>query len=63
MKLKEIEENLCYYDERNPDSPMDKNEIKDHKENLKKTGGNCYCDNCFNGRTKIAEQLWKYVPF
>jgi hypothetical protein len=50
MKLTEkqiatITEDLCDYDKRNPlyDSENEKSK------------GDCYCDNCFYGRTKLAE--------
>jgi len=66
MTKQEIKEKLCYYDLRNPDGVnetrrsygLDAGEIK------KEVYGNhkkedCYCDNCFNGRTKMAEELLK----
>ena len=52
MKIKEVYGNLCYYDNRNPDNNnefMDKEDIP-----LKK---DCYCDNCFYGRTELAEYI------
>ena len=66
MELQEILENLCYYDKRNPDCTLDDEDIKDHEEMLrrqeKKLGykKGCSCDNCFYGRTKLAEELIKY---
>lgn len=54
---KEILSGLCCYDERNPDRVIDDEAIKDYKESISK--GKCYCDNCFYGRTKLAEQIIK----
>lgn len=48
---------LCYYDKRNPNCSMDDDEIKDHFELLKKKKDTCSCDNCFYGRTKLAEKI------
>lgn len=47
MTQEEIKSNLCYYDGRNPD----------YIEGEKKE--ECYCDNCFYGRTQLAEELLK----
>lgn len=63
-RIKEIKEKLCYYDTRNPDNVaiyrMTEEKIKEegygeHRKN------DCYCDNCFYGRTELAEELLKYV--
>ena len=51
MTYKEITENLCYYDKRNPDYQGEKLK-KEHP---------CYCDNCFRGKTELATELLKYV--
>jgi hypothetical protein len=46
-----ILENLCYYDKRQPDSCCDEeNKIIGINEE-------CYCDNCFYGRTKLANYI------
>lgn len=60
MTEQEIKEELCYYDTRNPDNVATEEEIKEegYGEHKKK---NCYCDNCFYGRTKLAEELLKHV--
>jgi hypothetical protein len=56
MKRNEILENLCSRDKRNPNSYL-----------FALWGGpdgrgeECYCDNCFYGRTELAEELLKYV--
>ena len=63
MTEQEIKEKLCNYDLRNPDgvvSYLDADEIKEEGYgNYKKE--NCSCDNCYYGRTKLAEELLKYV--
>ena len=65
MTEQEIKEKLCYYDLRNPDNVnsyglLDAEEIKEEGYgNHKKE--DCSCDNCFYGRTKMAEELLKYV--
>ena len=46
-----IEQNLCYYDPRNPDG-ADEEEIKDRG-----VVAQCSCDNCFYGRTALAEHI------
>lgn len=46
---------LCYYDLRNPIGIKDKEEIEDR--NKKKEIATCSCDNCFYGRTKLAETI------
>ena len=43
-----IYEHLCYYDKRNPDCVLDP---EDSKEGIE----TCYCDNCFRGKTLLAE--------
>jgi hypothetical protein len=52
----EILSKLCYYDTRNPDCIAEDDEIEEHKKSISKTG-KCSCDNCFYGRTKLAEQI------
>lgn len=47
-----ILESLCYYDIKNPNNNLDlldKDDIPTKKD--------CYCDNCFYGRTKLAEKI------
>lgn len=51
-----VSSNLYYYDERNPEgvaSEYTKEELEEKCKDIKETG--CYCDNCFNCRTKLAE--------
>lgn len=55
MDINKIYESLCYYDSRNPAGwVQDKNQ--DDK-NEPQTKGNYCCDNCFYGRTKLAEYI------
>lgn len=57
MEMKDIASNLCYYDKRNPDNNLDVMDLDDNEiEAAKKV---CYCDNCFYGRTKLAEYIIK----
>lgn len=55
MTLENIKENLCYNDSRNPDSTID---IETTERNI--VDKECYCDNCFRGKTILAEELLKY---
>lgn len=58
MKIEEIKTKLCVYDERNPDNIGDEELMEQRKQNkIKKFV--CYCDNCFTGRTQLAEELLK----
>ena len=56
MTLKEIKENLCYYDIRNPNATVNEEKAKE----IAKNNTDCYCDNCFYRRTELAEELLKY---
>ena len=64
MTKEEIKEELCYYDTRNPDNVaiygMTEQEIKENGYGEHKKE-DCFCDNCYYGRTKLAEELLKYV--
>ena len=51
MKLKEVLECLCIYDERNPDYFVLDGFDPTPPRN------NCYCDNCFYGRHELAEEI------
>ena len=55
MTIKTIESKLCYYDKRNPDGHY--SFVRDPETIVKPDP--CYCDNCFNGRTQLAEELLK----
>jgi hypothetical protein len=60
MLTKEILQSLCYYDKRNPDCSLDDEDIEEYKLSIKKNNS-CSCDNCFYGRTKLAEELLKVL--
>lgn len=66
MSKEEVLSSLCYYDKRNPDCPDDET-IEDHENMLKRKSNkfgydkSCSCDNCFYGRTKLAQELLKYI--
>lgn len=53
MELNEIYEKLCYYDERNPDSVALELEVHERKPPRE----NCFCDNCFYGRDRLALEI------
>lgn len=53
MTLDEIKSNLCYYDIRNPEITVDEETAKEIVEN----SADCYCDNCFRGKTELGEEL------
>ena len=62
MTENQVKTNLCVYDRRNPDF-MITEEYGYDKEDVGATGNfakpNCYCDNCFYGRHKLAEEILK----
>ena len=65
MTEQEIKGELCYYDLRNPDGVnayglLDAEEIKEEGYGNHKKD-DCSCDNCFYGRTKMAEELLKVI--
>ena len=53
MKLENVLENLCRYDSRNPDC-FEKNLCTDSI---------CFCDNCFYGRTELAEEILRIADY
>ena len=53
MKVEELVKNLCAYDKRNPHHYSD-DEVDEDRDTDK-----CYCDNCFYGRTALAESYLK----
>lgn len=59
MTTEQILSNLCLYDERNPDglkSYMDEDDYK-YLQAARKNRKDCFCDNCFYGRTVMAEYI------
>lgn len=68
MEKEEVLSELCHYDKRNPDCVYDDDGIKDHKDSLlreakrrEKKEVRCSCDNCFYGRTELAEYILKLL--
>ncbi len=58
MNVKWVLENLCLYDERNPDRPeMDDEDVNDRAKRLAKDKNQCFCDNCFHGCSMLADEL------
>jgi hypothetical protein len=61
MKIKDVANNLCNYDTRNLDGVityLTEEEIKEEGLTAK-AKENCACDNCFYGRTPLAEYIIK----
>lgn len=53
LTIEEIKRNLCYYDPENPH-----NNLGLYEEDERPTPrDNCYCDNCFYGRDKLARYI------
>jgi len=67
MELDYIKSRLCYYDIRNPDCNLSEDELKEHNEMIdrnnkrKRITVRCCCDNCFYGRTVLAEYILKLL--
>ena len=57
MALNEIKKNLCYNDLRNPNAAAIYEETA---KEIAENNADCYCDNCFRGKTALAEELLKY---
>lgn len=55
MDINKIKENLCIHDKRNPDYDFE------NDERILSDGKKCFCDNCFNGRHKLADELIKLI--
>lgn len=50
MTQQEILENLCVYDPKHPFFSKELERVRD-------TEVDCYCDNCFYGRDKLAREI------
>lgn len=63
MTYNEILERLCTYDLRNPEGIisfyLDQEDIDEEIKYPERI--NCGCDNCYYGRTLLANELLKYV--
>jgi hypothetical protein len=59
MDIDDIRKELCVYDSRHPDYP----ELTDALEwdEIREPGGDCACDNCFYGRTALADTLLREI--
>lgn len=63
MSEKEILARLCAYDPRNTEGAvtyMDKEDFEEVQKRVK-AEGRCSCDNCFYGRTELANELLKRI--
>jgi len=61
VDIKEVLDNLCFYDKRSSsDSNLD---FDVYREREIGTNRICYCDNCFYGRTKLAEYILKLLNY
>lgn len=58
MTYQEIVENLCTYDPRNP---LFSQIHADDLAPIPAPRDNCYCDNCFKGRDRLALELLEYL--
>jgi hypothetical protein len=65
MTQEEILSRLCYYDLRNPNGVNDmldfSPEIYEDEDFGEHAKENCSCDNCFYGRTQLAEYILKIL--
>lgn len=59
MTDREILSNLCVYDDRNPDGMIHCMDKEDYEEAKLTRQNKCSCDNCFHGRTEMAEYILK----
>lgn len=58
MELQQILDSLCAYDPRNPYYlELD----DDEKIDVSDPNRICYCDNCFQGKTRLAVELLKFI--
>jgi len=48
MKKEDLLKSLCLYDKRNPDF------YSEDKEKTEQEQKKCFCDNCFHGKTALA---------
>ena len=58
MTKKEIYENLCYKDPRNPEYPS---WYFDEEDVIPVPRSKCNCDNCFYGRDRLAIEILKLM--
>lgn len=56
MSKEEVLQCLCYHDPRNPECVIDYDTMQPYPKS-----DPCYCDNCFRGKTKLAEYILKLL--
>lgn len=61
MTKEEILNNICYYDKRHPDGAHASGCFDEDELEACSNKDTCYCDNCFYGRTKLAEYILKLL--
>ncbi len=54
MTKEETFNNLCSYDERNPDYETEYDSDREPRKD-------CFCDNCFNGRDELAVEILRLI--
>jgi len=57
MTRQEVLECLCCYDKRNPNY----SDFEYLGEDTPEPRKDCYCDNCFRGKDRLALELLKYI--
>lgn len=57
MEIDKIKESLCYYDLRNPIGYKDLYDPETDGNMGEYSQKDCSCDNCFYGRSKLAEYI------
>jgi hypothetical protein len=64
MEEDSVKEKLCYHDRRNPHFAIKEENGYDIEE-VNATGNyskeDCYCDNCFYGRSNLAEEILRLM--
>lgn len=66
MEIKEVLERLCYHDKRNPywiENLDDSDDVYIGGIGVNEDNKSCFCDNCFYGRTKLAEYILKLLNY
>jgi hypothetical protein len=57
MTEQEVLSRLCSYDERNPNGMIHCMDKEDYEEAKQAHKDKCSCDNCFYGRTELAQYI------
>jgi len=63
MNINDVYTKLCAYDTRNPECQemIESGLYDDFLPLTNKSKANCYCDNCFHGRTLLAEEVLRLL--